>query len=256
MIRGEWYRPFSSELISDRESCQAAIWKFNHNSNPAMGFSRSDRARMFREILRPPHTRGNTAAGDVPVDMGDGVCVDAPFNCEYGYNISIGSDVVIGTNCLIQDACKVRIGNKCILGPNVQLLANSWSTNPNERSGSAGVARGKSIIIEDNVLIGAGTRIMEGVRIGRNSSIGPGKTITQVSCSGSSSVESVANDLARILEKALCLIRCDYRPVCWIFHCSILASCIVSIWPLYDGFDGFDGVNDMALRWLGYHRLA
>jgi len=146
-----------------------------------MGLSRTERLRIFRDILRPPHARGNTAASDVPVDMGDGVCVDAPFGCEYGYNISIGHDVVIGSNCLIQDPCKVRIGDKCIIGPDVKLLGNSWSSNPAERSGSAGVARGKPITIEENVLIGAGVIIKEGVRIGRNCTIGPGKVVTQVS---------------------------------------------------------------------------
>ena len=57
--------------------------------------------------------------------VGNNVIVEAPFNCDYGYNIHIGHDVVIGKNCTILDSCKVKIGGRCILGPNVNIYTVS-----------------------------------------------------------------------------------------------------------------------------------
>lgn len=35
--------------------------------------------------------------------------VEAPFRCDYGYNIELGEDVYINFGCTILDTCKVGI---------------------------------------------------------------------------------------------------------------------------------------------------
>ena len=114
-------------------------------------------------------------------------------NCEFR---SSSTSNLIGINrpCIVstlQEDAKLCIGNNCgfsgtvigcfkdiKIGNNVRCGANSLITdsdwhNDDYRSGAC-----KSIIIEDNVWIGEGAKIMKGVHIGKNSVIGAGSIVT------------------------------------------------------------------------------
>ncbi|KAI9835515.1 MAG: hypothetical protein M1819_001966 [Sarea resinae] len=181
MLAGELYLPFSSTLVEERERCKAACWRFNNSTNPTLGVSREERGRLFREILQPPDgTPYNSTGTPSPIgSVGDRVVVDAPFTCDYGYNITIGDDVVIGANCTILDTCSISIGARCIFGPNVQVYGATLPIDPRRRNGSQGPAIGGSIAIEEDCWIGGGVIILPGIRIGKSSTVGAGSVVTR-----------------------------------------------------------------------------
>ena len=97
MLDGERYMPFDEALVDEREQCKAAIWRFNNSTNPANGHSRADRERLFKSIIEPEHLIRQLPNPNIRIGkVGSGVAVEAPFMCDYGYNIHIGDDVVIG----------------------------------------------------------------------------------------------------------------------------------------------------------------
>lgn len=192
MLAGRSFYPFEKELVLERERCNAAVWRFNNSMNPNMGVSPSERARLFREIIQPrgdslqqrspTHNSPVTTAGQQPAGrVGDNVVVEAPFTCDYGYNIKIGKNSVIGRNCTMVDACEISIGNNVVIGPNVSFYTTTMPTDPLRRQGARGPCSGKPIVIEDDVFIGGSVTILGGVRIGRGTTVGAGSLVTKVS---------------------------------------------------------------------------
>ncbi|KAK4214668.1 putative maltose O-acetyltransferase [Rhypophila decipiens] len=183
MLHGRPYYPFDKELVLERERCNAACWRFNNSTNPNIGVSPAERARLFRDILHPREGVHLSPTVMSPVThtgrVGENAVVEAPFNCDYGYNIQIGNNVSIGRNCLINDVCEVRIGNNVIISPNVCIYTGTCSTDPRRRAGNSGTQYGKGVIIEDDVWIAANVIILPGVRIGRGSTVGAGSVVTK-----------------------------------------------------------------------------
>ncbi|KAI1821506.1 hypothetical protein F4861DRAFT_532932 [Xylaria intraflava] len=187
MLMGREYNPFDRELVRERQRCSAACWRFNNSTNPNTGVSSTERSRLFREILNPPEPiylsppaiSSTTRVGCV----GQEVVVEAPFTCDYGYNITIGNNVLIGRNCTIIDPMEVRIGDNCFIGPNVTLLGATTLIDPKKRMGSKSPQIGGFINIHDDVNIGAGAIIQHGIQIGRGASISAGAVVVKVRAS-------------------------------------------------------------------------
>lgn len=185
MLAGRYYFPFDKELVLERERCNSACWRFNNSTNPNNGVSHDERARLFRDVLQPRdpvNISPTIASPETPVGhVGTNVVVEAPFTCDYGYNISIGQDVSIGKNCTILDSCEVKIGDRCMLGPNVNIYTNELPIDPKRRLGSRGPAFGKPVTIEQDCFIGGNVTICPGVTIHRGSTIGAGAVVREVS---------------------------------------------------------------------------
>ncbi|GJC98091.1 bacterial transferase hexapeptide [Colletotrichum higginsianum] len=183
MLNGKLYYPFDKELVLERERCSAACWRFNNSTNPNNGVSPTERARLFREILQPrdPIQISPTVASPVANlgRVGEHVVVEAPFTCDYGYNISIGQNVLIGRSCTIIDTCEVKIGDNCHIGPNVSIYTATLPTDPKKRMGSKGPQFGMPITIGEDCFIGGGVIILPGVTIGRGSTVGAGSVVTK-----------------------------------------------------------------------------
>lgn len=184
MLAGRHYYPFDKELVLERERCNGACWRFNSSTNPNNGVSPEERARLFRDILQPrEHVLSPTLASPItPIGrVGENVVVEAPFTCDYGYNISIGQDVAIGKNCTILDTCEVRIGDRCNIGPNVNIYTATLPVDPKRRLGSRGPSLGRKITIDSDCWIGGGVTILPGRTIGKGATVGAGSIVTRVS---------------------------------------------------------------------------
>lgn len=180
MLSGKPYAPYAAELMSEREACKAALWRFNQAQNPTM-VTREERLRKFGQIIVPeanearrtPNSKGR---------CGRNVEVEAPFNCSYGYNIDIADDVLIESNCFIEDAAVVHIGQGTIIGPNVSIYTNTVSaTDMASRKGNRLQNIARTVTIEDNVYIGGGVVIRPGVLIKSGSVIHAGTVVDKVS---------------------------------------------------------------------------
>ena len=209
MLKGLYYLPNSAALTADRENCIQALWRFNNAFNPSHGISPEERLRLFKAILslRPspepplPNGQPGPTMTELPFGtVGDNVTVEAPFHCDYGYNITIGDDVLIGADCRISDTCAVSIGSRCIFSPNVKLICATYPIDPKRRSGSRGPALGRNIVIEEDCWIGANVTILAGVRVGKSSTVGAGSLLHQVR---SLSLPSGAKQSCIILESSI-----------------------------------------------------
>lgn len=108
---------------------------------------------------------------------GKDIYIEAPFHCDYGFNISVGDSFYANAGCIFLDVTPIVIGSNVLLGPNVQLYAATHPLSPQERL--KGEEYGKPITIGDNVWIGGNTVITPGVTIGNNSVIGAGSVVTK-----------------------------------------------------------------------------
>jgi len=102
---------------------------------------------------------GAVLCGDVTVGENCGVYANASIRADFG-------KIVIGNRSNIQDGCILHANpqNPLIIGEGVSV-------------GHGAIVHG--CIIHDNVLVGMGAIVMDGVEIGENTLIGAGALITQ-----------------------------------------------------------------------------
>lgn len=103
--------------------------------------------------------------------------VNPPFYCDYGFNIEVGKNFYANYNCTILDVAKVKIGDNCLLAPNVAIYTAGHPIYPDSRN--SGYEYGISITIGDNCWIGGNSVICPGVHIGNNVVIGAGSVVTK-----------------------------------------------------------------------------
>ena len=108
--------------------------------------------------------------------VGNGISIEHNFHCDFGYNIHVGENFYAGFNCTILDMAEVRIGDNCLIAPNVGIYTAGHDIDPVNRHKS-GFA--KPITIGNNVWIGGHTVIIGGVKIGNNSIIAAGSVVTK-----------------------------------------------------------------------------
>ena len=113
---------------------------------------------------------------DLLGSVGEKVMVEAPFRCDYGFNIHVGDNFYANYGCTILDGCKVTIGNNVFLGPNVQIYTASHPVYAPLRN--EGYEYGEEITIGDDVWVGGNATILPGAHIGTNVVIGAGSVVT------------------------------------------------------------------------------
>ncbi|MDQ1284076.1 MAG: hypothetical protein QG620_424 [Patescibacteria group bacterium] len=94
-------------------------------------------------------------------------------------SIKIGRGVFIGENSVIRGQGGVTIGNDCLISPKVSILAVNHSFASADLLIKDQPLDAKGIIIGDDVWVGGGATILDGVKIGRGSVIGAGSVVTK-----------------------------------------------------------------------------
>lgn len=56
--------------------------------------------------------------------------VNPPFYCDYGSNIEVGKNCFINYNCVILDNAKVKLGDNCLIAPNVAIYTAGHTLHP------------------------------------------------------------------------------------------------------------------------------
>ena len=103
--------------------------------------------------------------------------INPPFFCDYGSHIEVGKNFFANYNCTIIDVAKVRIGDNCLLAPNVAIYTAGHPIHSKTRN--SGYEYGKEVTIGDNVWIGGNAVVCPGVHIGNNVVIGAGSVVTK-----------------------------------------------------------------------------
>ncbi len=118
----------------------------------------------------------NSLAKKLMVCHGD-LLLNPPFYCDYGYNIEVGNNCLFNYNCTIIDVGKVKLGDYCLLGPNVNIYTAGHPIHPALRNGN--YTYGIDVEIGDNVWLGGNVTVCPGVKIGSNTVIGAGSVVTK-----------------------------------------------------------------------------
>lgn len=158
MLNQEYYISWDKELVVERERAKDLLFRFN-NTLPSL---REERSAIIHQLFG---------------SVGKNCWIESPFNCDYGYNISVGDNFYTNTNCTILDCAKITIGHNVLIGPNVGFYTPNHAVDAAERKD--GYERSLPITIGDNVWISGSVTILPGVTIGENSIIGAGSVVTK-----------------------------------------------------------------------------
>ena len=156
MLAGESYNLFDPELAAEREEALALLGLLNRTE------ALPERQGILRKLLG---------------SIGQESTIQPPFYCSYGRNTHLGDHVYLNFSCVILDNNEVRIGDRVMIGPFVQIYTAAHPLEAEPRNEGWEVA--KPIVIEDNVWVGGGAILLPGVRIGRNAVVGAGAVVSR-----------------------------------------------------------------------------
>ncbi len=117
------------------------------------------------------------AAKELFGKLGENAVIMSRFNCDCGVNIEAGKNLFVNSNNTWLDCTKITIGDDVLFGPNVTLLGAGHPLDAVARRSQWGNA--KPIKIGNDVWIGAGSIIMDGVTIGDRAIVGAGAVVTK-----------------------------------------------------------------------------
>lgn len=157
MLSGLPYKAWMDGLEEERRQCKEKVYELNQ-----LPPSRADEVPALVKKLF-----GKT---------GENVWVEAPFHCDYGYNIEVGENFYSNYNLTILDVGKVTMGKNVMIAPNVSIYTAGHPIHPESRN--SGYEYGIPVTIGDNVWIGGNAVILPGVTIGNNVVIGAASVVT------------------------------------------------------------------------------
>ena len=175
MKAGDWYRCQDPELEVLQHKARQALHV--HNTS-----------------LPDPKNRLTPELAKLFAAHGSDCFIEAPFHCAYGFNITLGPIVYLNAGCTILDTAPVQIGNRCMLGPGVQIYCAQHHKDPVLRA--QGLEQARPVTLEDDVWIGGGAILMPGVSIGQGAIVGAGSVVLRDVKAGTTVVGNPARSLS------------------------------------------------------------
>lgn len=158
MLAGELYLASDPELAGARRRARRLTRLYNATTEEQAG----ERSALIQELFG---------------QIGPGAEIEPPFYCDYGTNIRAGARLYMNFGCVVLDCAAVTVGDGCMFGPRVQILAATHPVDPVVRATGRELA--KPVTIGNGCWIGAGAIICPGVTIGDGSVIGAGSVVTR-----------------------------------------------------------------------------
>ncbi|PVY37910.1 sugar O-acetyltransferase [Pontibacter virosus] len=158
MLAGELYDPLDKQISDERLQTRLLLKELNDSREDQV----EERSRILKALIP---------------NAGEGLWLQPPFYCDYGYNMIVGDRVFFNFNCVVLDVMEVRIGSRTLFGPNVQVYTATHPMDHRERA--SGVEFAKPIRIGEDVWVGGSAVICPGVTIGDRSVIGAGSVVTK-----------------------------------------------------------------------------
>ncbi len=158
MLAGEPYVASDPELLADHERARLLVERFNATS-----------------VVEPDQRR--EVLGELLGHLGEDAEIRPPFQCDYGFPISLGARSFINYGAIVLDCAAVTIGEEVWIATGVQLLTATHPLEAGPRR--AGWESAAPIAIEDGAWLGGGVIVCPGVTIGENAVIGAGSIVTR-----------------------------------------------------------------------------
>ena len=158
MLAGEIYDAnYDPALLAERMACKKLCRQYN-----SLEPDSEQREPLMRRIL------GKT---------GRQFCIEQPFFCDYGYNISVGENFYANVNLVILDEAPVTFGDNVFIAPNCGFYTAGHPIDAARRN--QGLEYAKPITVGRDVWFGAQVCVVPGVTIGDNCVIGAGSVVTR-----------------------------------------------------------------------------
>ncbi len=109
--------------------------------------------------------------------VGKNICINKPFHCDYGSNISVGDNFYANFDCIILDVNTVEIGDNVFFAPRVSVYTAGHPIDKDVRNKM--LEYGYKVKIGNDVWVGGNTVINPGVTIGDNVVIGSNSVVTK-----------------------------------------------------------------------------
>ena len=122
MLRGMLYAPARDEtLLAELAACKAQCQQFNQRAYQAEGIESAQ--MLLRRLLGA---------------AGEGLRIEPPFWCDYGWNISVGRNFYMNHGGVILDAGGVTLETTCWSAPSVDSTppATPWTRQSGPRGWS------------------------------------------------------------------------------------------------------------------------
>lgn len=153
---------------------------YDANNDPALIAERLECKELCRDYneLRPRETEArDRLLRKILGCAKDGLLIEQPFYCDYGYNISVGNNFYANFNLVILDEAPITFGDNVFIAPNCGFYTAGHPIDAVERN--KGLEYARPITVGDNVWIGAGVSVLPGVKIGDNCVIGAGSVVVK-----------------------------------------------------------------------------
>ena len=108
--------------------------------------------------------------------VGSNPFVGDNFHCDFGQHIHVGDNFHADYNCTMLDLAEIRIGNNCLIGPDVCIYTAGHRLEPEGRTLDV---YGMPITIGNDVWIGGNSTILPGVTIGDGAVVAAGAVVTK-----------------------------------------------------------------------------
>ncbi len=138
--------------------------------------SRRRTAALNGTAGRDPAARAQILSGLLG-SIGEGSEILSPFQCDYGYQITVGARSFMNFGGVILDSSPVTIGDDVQIGPNVSLVTAMHPLDAERRR--THLEWGEPIVIADDVWLAAGVIVCAGVTIGAGTVVGAGSVVTR-----------------------------------------------------------------------------
>ena len=158
MLRGVPYLANDPALLQERKQCRLVCERFN-----ATSFAETAARRAILDELLG--------------ELGEDAEVMAPFECDYGYHITVGARTFINYGAVVLDGASVSIGADVQIGPDVQLLTALHPVDPVERR--RGTETAKPVTIGDGAWLASVVIVCPGVSVGADTLVGAGIVVTK-----------------------------------------------------------------------------
>ncbi len=149
---------YDEALLRERDLCKDICFEYN-STLPSQLHTKKD---LLRSLF-----------GKIEGDF----TIQAPFWCDYGYNIELGKNFYANHNLVILDGAKVKFGDNVFIAPDCGFHTAGHPVDFERRN--KGLEYAWPITVGDNVWIGAGVQVCPGVTIGSNVVIGAGSVVTK-----------------------------------------------------------------------------
>ena len=159
MLKGEIYNAnYDKELILEREKIKDLCFEYNN----VLPSNRIKQKELLKKII-----------GESKED----ILIEAPFYCDYGYNIKVGNNFYANHGLVLLDAGGIIFGDNVYIGPGCHFYTSHHSIDKELRN--KGLEYATKITIGNDVWFGGNVTVLPGVNIGNNVVIGAGSVVTK-----------------------------------------------------------------------------